>query len=165
MLCLIAQSCLTLCHPMDCSPPGFSVHGGSPGKNTGMGCQALLQGIFPTQGLNRSPTLYVDSSLSEPPRKPKNTGVGSLSLLQGIFLTQESNWGLLHWRQIFFSFTSWATREAQSKPHWPLTPKVLGTHLSTAESLGWGADVEVGLLTPWGESCHCYYPPVCGSPT
>jgi len=37
---------------MDCSPPGFSVHGDSPSKNTGMGCHALLQGIFPTQGLN-----------------------------------------------------------------------------------------------------------------
>ena len=37
---------------MDCSPPGSSVHGDSPGKNTGMGCHALLQGIFPTQGSN-----------------------------------------------------------------------------------------------------------------
>ena len=26
-LCLVAQLCPTLCHPMDCSPPGFSVHG------------------------------------------------------------------------------------------------------------------------------------------
>ena len=25
--CLVTQSCLTLCHPMDCSPPGSSVHG------------------------------------------------------------------------------------------------------------------------------------------
>ena len=25
--CLVAQSCLTLCHPMGCSPPGSSVHG------------------------------------------------------------------------------------------------------------------------------------------
>ena len=49
-LCLVAQSCLTLCHPMDCSPPG--IHGDSPGKNTGMGHHALLQGISPTQGLN-----------------------------------------------------------------------------------------------------------------
>ena len=30
----------------------FSVHGDSPGKNTRVGCHALLQGIFPTQGLN-----------------------------------------------------------------------------------------------------------------
>ena len=29
---------------------GSSVHGDSPGKNTEMGCHALLQGIFPTQG-------------------------------------------------------------------------------------------------------------------
>ena len=36
----------------DCSPPGSSVHGDSPGKNTGMGCCALLQRIFPTQGSN-----------------------------------------------------------------------------------------------------------------
>ena len=35
---------------MDCSPPGSSVHWVSPGKNTGVGCHALLQGIFPTQG-------------------------------------------------------------------------------------------------------------------
>ena len=34
------------------SPPGFSVHGNSPGKNTGVGCNALLQGIFPTKGSN-----------------------------------------------------------------------------------------------------------------
>ena len=35
-----------------CSPPGSSVHGDSPGKNTGVGCHAPLQGIFPTQGSN-----------------------------------------------------------------------------------------------------------------
>ena len=49
---LIAQSCPTVCNPTDCSPPGSSVHGDSPGKNIGVGCQAFLQGIFPTQGLN-----------------------------------------------------------------------------------------------------------------
>ena len=32
--------------------PGSSVHEDSPGKNTGAGCHALLQGIFPTQGSN-----------------------------------------------------------------------------------------------------------------
>ena len=45
----ITQSCLTLCNPMDCSLPGSSVHGDFPGKNTGVGCLALLQGIFLTQ--------------------------------------------------------------------------------------------------------------------
>ena len=52
VLCLAAQLCLTLCDPMDSSPPGPSVHGDSPGENTGMGCHALLQGILPTQGSN-----------------------------------------------------------------------------------------------------------------
>jgi len=37
---------------MDCSPPGSSVHGDSAGKNTGVGCHVLFQGIFPTQGSN-----------------------------------------------------------------------------------------------------------------
>ena len=37
---------------MDCSPPGSSIHGNSPGKNTGVGYHALLQGIFPTQRSN-----------------------------------------------------------------------------------------------------------------
>ena len=52
MLCLVTQSCPTLCDPIDSSPPGSSVHGDSPGKNTGKGCHALFQGIFPTQGSN-----------------------------------------------------------------------------------------------------------------
>ena len=52
MLCLVAQSCSTLFDPMNCSPPGFFVHGDFPGTNTGVGCHALLQGIFPTQELN-----------------------------------------------------------------------------------------------------------------
>ena len=50
VLCLVVQSCPTLCKPMDSSLPSSSVHGDSPGKNTGVGCHALLQGIFPTQG-------------------------------------------------------------------------------------------------------------------
>ena len=51
-MCLVTQSCLPLCEPMDCSPPGSSVHGNFPGKNTGVGCHVLLQGIFPTHGSN-----------------------------------------------------------------------------------------------------------------
>ena len=37
------QSCLTLCDPMDSSSPGSSLHGNSPGKNTGVGCHFFLQ--------------------------------------------------------------------------------------------------------------------------
>ena len=48
----ITQSYPILCNPVGCSPPGTSVHGDSSGKNTGVSCQALLQGIFPTKGSN-----------------------------------------------------------------------------------------------------------------
>ena len=51
-LVLDIQSCLTLCDPMDCSPPGSYVHGILQ-ASTGVGCHSLLQGIFLTQGLNR----------------------------------------------------------------------------------------------------------------
>ena len=51
-LCLVFQSCSILCDPTDCSPPGSSVYRDYPGKDTGVGCHALLQGLFPTQGLN-----------------------------------------------------------------------------------------------------------------
>ena len=47
---LATQLCPTLYDPMGCSPPGSSVHRDSPGKNTGAGCQAVHQGIFPTPG-------------------------------------------------------------------------------------------------------------------
>ena len=52
VLCLVAQSCPTLCDPIDCSLPDSSVHGDSPAKNTGLDCHACLQGIFPTKGSN-----------------------------------------------------------------------------------------------------------------
>ena len=48
----VAQSCPTLCDPVDCKPTRLLRPWDSPGKNTGVGCHFLLQGIFPTQGLN-----------------------------------------------------------------------------------------------------------------
>ena len=49
---LVAQSCPTLCDLMDWGLPRLLCPRDSPGKNTGVGCHSLLQGIFPTQGLN-----------------------------------------------------------------------------------------------------------------
>ena len=46
------QSCFTPRDPIDCILPDSSVHGDSPGKNTGVGYYALFWGIFPTQGSN-----------------------------------------------------------------------------------------------------------------
>ena len=41
------QLCLSLCNPMDCCPPGSSIHGILQAK---VDCHALLWGIFQTQG-------------------------------------------------------------------------------------------------------------------
>ena len=48
----LLQWCLTLWDPMGYIQLVSCAHGGSPGKNTGVDCHALLQGIFPTQGSN-----------------------------------------------------------------------------------------------------------------
>ena len=93
------------------SLPGYSVYGDSPGKNTRVGCHALLQGIFSTQGSNpglpyfrqiiyqlshkRSPTIleWVAYPFSRGPSQPRNwTRVSCIA--DGFF-------------------TSWATMEAQ----------------------------------------------------
>ena len=53
-MCLVASFASDSLEPQRVyySSPGSLVHGDSPGKNTGVGCHTLLQGIFPTQGLN-----------------------------------------------------------------------------------------------------------------
>ena len=48
----VAQSCPTLCDPMDCKPTRLLCPWDFPGKGAGVGCYFLLQGIFPTQELN-----------------------------------------------------------------------------------------------------------------
>ena len=94
-----SQLCLTLCDPMDCSPPGSSVHGIL--QASGLPCPPPED--LPNPGIKpRSPTLQVDSLPSEPPGKPKNNGMGSLSLFQGIFLSQEFSQGLLHCWQVLY---------------------------------------------------------------
>ena len=68
--CAESPSCVQLCDPMDCSPLGSFVHGDFLGKNIGMGCHALLQGIFPTKGSNPGlPHCRQISLPSEPPGK------------------------------------------------------------------------------------------------
>ena len=49
--CLHVQSCLALCNSVDCSPPHSSGPYDFPGKNTGVGCQFLLQGDLPYPGI------------------------------------------------------------------------------------------------------------------
>ena len=121
MLCLVAQLCPTLCDPMDYRPTRLLCSCNSPGKNTGVGCHALLQGIFATQGSN--------------PGLPHFRWI----LYQ---LCHQGNPRILEWVAYPFSrgsfwprngtavsclaggfFTSWATREAQGwsnqeQNHW-----------------------------------------------
>ena len=51
MRAMLLQSCPTLCSPMNYNPPGSSVHEILQARITGVRWHALLQGIFPTQGL------------------------------------------------------------------------------------------------------------------
>ena len=91
----VAQSCPTLCDPMD-----YTVHGI-------LQARILEWGAFPfsrgsSQPRDRSQVSCItescnaDSLPAEPQGKPKNTGAGSLSLLQQIFPTQELNQDLLY---------------------------------------------------------------------
>ena len=103
---LVTQSCRTLCDPMNCNPPGSSVHGDSPGKNTGVGCHALLQGIFPTQGSN--PGLphfrWIPYSLSHW-ESPRILEWVAYPFSRGSIPTQELNQDLLHCRQILYQLS------------------------------------------------------------
>ena len=71
--CSVTQLCPILWDPVDCSLPGSSDHGIFQVKILWVRCHFLLQGIFPTQGLNLylSPAFQADSlPLSHRGRKP-----------------------------------------------------------------------------------------------
>ena len=72
VMCLVTQSCPALCIPVDCSPPGSSVHGDSPGKNNGMGLLGPPPGDLPDPEIElRFPALQEDPLPSGPPGKPR----------------------------------------------------------------------------------------------
>ena len=110
MFCWVTQLCPTLCDPTHCCLPGSSVHGGSPGKNSGVDCHALLHGIFPTQGLN--PVLlhcrWIPYHLSHQgrPRTPE-----WVSYPFSRRFSPARSWIRVSYFAGRF-FTSWATREA-----------------------------------------------------
>ena len=102
VLCLVTQSSSTLYDPMDCSLPGSSLHGDSPGRILEWVAMLSSRGSSQSRDRTQVSCTAADSFPSEPPGKPMNTGVGSLSLLQEIFPTQELNRGLLHGRRILY---------------------------------------------------------------
>ena len=140
LCCLVIQSCLTLRDPMDYIPPGFSVHGDSPDKNTGVGCPALLQGILPTQGLNQDWTLlhgdrshwatreaFCSVTLLPPrvpgykPVTPTERGQEPVSLFcsQGLLVIRDTQWSSLWEMSVLMlkGAVSPAPRDSL-QPHW-----------------------------------------------
>ena len=68
--CVPAQLFQLFCNPTYCSPARLLCPWDSRGKNTGVSCYFLFQGLFLTQGLNlRLLPWQVSSLLAEPPRK------------------------------------------------------------------------------------------------
>ena len=67
---LVAQSCLTLCNPMDCSPPGSSFHGILQARILEWGSHPFSRRSSQPRDRTWSSALQADSSLSEPPVKP-----------------------------------------------------------------------------------------------
>ena len=97
---MVAQSCPTLCNPMDHTFHGI------------LQARILEWVAFPfsrgsSQPRNQTQVSRIPGKFftSWATGKPKNTRVGSLSLLQQIFLAQESNQGLLHFRQILYQLS------------------------------------------------------------
>ena len=71
VLCLVTQSCLTLYDPVDCGPPGSSVHGDFSRQEYWSGLPCPTPGDLLNPGIKfRFPALQANSLPSEPPGKP-----------------------------------------------------------------------------------------------
>ena len=96
----VAEFCPTLSDPMDCGPPGSSVHGIFQARTLEWGAIA-----FSGKSLSHV-WFFATHGLYSPWNSPsQNTGVGRLSFLQGIFPTQGLNPGLPHCRQILYQLS------------------------------------------------------------
>ena len=88
----LLQSCPTLCNPVDCSPPGFSVHGDSPGKNTRVGCHVLPPGDLHDPGIKpASPALQADSLLLSHWGRPQDFVYLALNYFHFFFFLREKD--------------------------------------------------------------------------
>ena len=88
-LCTCGQSlqlCLTICDPMDCGPLFMEFmefcSWNSPGKYTGVSCQALLQRIFLTQGSNARLLRLLHWQVGSLPLAPPGKPTGAPTYLQ-----------------------------------------------------------------------------------
>ena len=96
----VAQSCPTLCDPMD-----FTVHRILQARILEWVAFPFSRGSSQTRDQTHVSRIAVGFLPAEPQAKPKNTKVGSLSLLQWIFLIQELNQGLLYCRRILYQLS------------------------------------------------------------
>ena len=141
--CLVVSDSL---QPLFRSPPGSSVHGDSPGKNTGVGCLALLRGIFPTQGSNPSLLHYrkILYCLSHH---------GSSRILEWVAYpfcrgsSQTKNWtGVSHIASGFC--TSWATKEPVKSESCSVVTNSLQPHRLYSPWNSSGQNTGVGSRSP-----------------
>ena len=102
---LVAQSCPALCDAKKAARQTPLSMGILQAKILEWVSTSSSRGSSQLRDPTRSSALQVDSKLPELPGKLKNTGVGSLPLLHGNFPNQESNWGLLHCRQILYQLS------------------------------------------------------------
>ena len=105
VLGLVTQSCPTLSDPVDCSPPGSSVHGILQARVLEWVAMPSSRGS--SQPRDRTQVSHTAGGffIIWATRETLENWVGSLSLLQRIFLTQELNWGLLHCRWILYQMS------------------------------------------------------------
>ena len=89
-VCLVAQSCPTLCDTMDCSLPGSSVHADSPGKNTGVGCHTHPPGDLSDPEIGPTSPAAPELQANSLPQSPQGKlGSDMIAVLSGQNLSRE----------------------------------------------------------------------------
>ena len=139
---LVLQLYLTLCDPMDCSPPASSVHGDSPGKNSGvgLGCHSLFfcHSLLPSPGIKPgSPAVQACSLPSEPPEQAEIRGLyPALNSKKSPLGTQMGDHSKLSQRVVWTS-GPWETEFLRDRGDCRLTKQeVIGKHLPRRVSYG-----------------------------
>ena len=97
-VCMLTQIWLFVT-PMDCSLSDSCLWG-FPGKNTGMGCHFLLQGIFPTQGWNASPQYLLHWFFTRASLNAYQWGTGEKNYGKFIHTAAQKNNRCVTWRYI-----------------------------------------------------------------
>ena len=104
----VAQSCPTLCNPVDCSLPGSSVHGFSR-QEYWSGLPFPSPGDLPNPGIEpRSPTLEVDASTSEPPNLDSILKSRDITLLAKVHLVKAMVFPV-----VVYGCDSWTIKKAE----------------------------------------------------